>query len=104
MSVLAPVPARTRLAAREWLRFVSRIFTAPIRAISARHESVGCTGSMQRFPSAPRTRWPLKAYPWGSENHAQVKTSATTSYIAKPPFQDGSNVPVDSLRHVHVNR
>src|SRR4029434_5167173 len=92
MCVLAPVPARTRLAAREWLRLVSKIFTAPIRTISARHASVGCTGSMQRFPSARRTRWPLKAYPWVSENHAQLKTSATISSIAQPPFQDGSNV------------
>src|SRR6266700_6477219 len=104
MSVLAPVRARSKLAAREWLRLVSRIFMAPIRAISARHASVGCTGSMQRFPSAWRTRWPLKSYPWGSENHAQVKTSATISSIVQLPFEDGSHVALDSLRYARGYR
>ena len=68
----APVRARTRFAARAWLRFVIRILATPSFASSFRSSSLGWTGSMQRLP--PRERPGRR----GSRSHEARRTSPTS--------------------------
>ncbi len=69
----APVRCLTFMLARKWLRLVSTMRSTPAAAISASTSSGISTGSTHRFPPARRSRYPLKSYPWRSENQGQVR-------------------------------
>jgi hypothetical protein len=45
--------------------------------------SVGLTGSIQKLSLGSRTRWPLKLYPWGSENHGHVGIALTMTRMLR---------------------